>query len=292
MADAVIHGIYSTPIKGCVLQPLRTPAFVSPSSFAGDRKYMIIAWRTDKGIWDFVTQRSFAGKGIARPRLSAVNARATGDDLILEVAADPDTNAGSTRLTTRIHAHGEPFPAMLWDDSQPVIEVSPDASAFFSELLNEPDDIGPFKLVTRCGNREARTRYGIFTNSCADKYPAHVVTVPSLTLLADRCNLSLDETRARFRPNLVLDGDFLPFTEDEWQHIRVGDTTFRVTSLTKRCGFVNIDAAGRNDTAHNLLGTLAKERRAQGHSGAPTFGLHLTAGTSTQLSVGMSVHCS
>jgi hypothetical protein len=253
---------------------------------------MVVAWRQDKGVWDFVTQRSFAGKGIARPRLSAVTAQTDGDDLTLEVATDAGTGAGATRLTTRIHAHAEPFPAMLWDDSQPVIEVSPDASVLFNELLNEPDDIGPFKLVTRCGNHEDRTRYGIFTNSCADKYPVHVVTVPSLRLLADRCGLPLDETRARFRPNLVLEGDFPPFAEDTWQRICVGDTTFRVTGLTKRCGFVNIDATGRNDVTHNLLGTLARERRTQGHSGAPTFGLHLTAETSTQLTIGMNVHCS
>lgn len=308
MANAVISGIYTTPIKGCVMQPHFDTTFVRASSFAEDRRYMIVAWRPDKEIWDFVTQRSFAGKGIARPQLGGIVARVSGNRLFLQryyplsdglkfTSAAP--LLGSADLVTPLLAHApsfveEPFfEAQLWDDIQTVTEVSQEASAFFTSVLTqEDDDIGPFKLVTRAGGTEEMTRYDVFTESCADKYPVHLVTVPSLKLLAERSGLDLNETRARFRPNLVLNGDFEPFAEDTWEVVHIDGKTFRVTGKTKRCGFVNIGLDGETDKQHNLLGELAKERRAQGHGGSPTFGLHLATDENQELRFGQEAHCS
>ncbi len=62
----------------------------------------------------------------------------------------------------------------------------------------------------------------------------------------------------RFRPNVIIDGT-VPFAEDNWSRIRIGDIQFRRTELCDRCSIPMIDPAtlvrGNEPTR-----TLAKHR--------------------------------
>lgn len=63
----------------------------------------------------------------------------------------------------------------------------------------------------------------------------------------------------RFRPNVVIDGD-IPFAEDIWPTVRIGDVDFRTTMVCDRCVMTTIDpvtlAGGKEP-----IRTLARHRR-------------------------------
>ncbi len=75
----------------------------------------------------------------------------------------------------------------------------------------------------------------------------------------------------RFRPNVIVDGD-VPFAEDAWNTVKIGDITFRKTVLCDRCVMTTIDpktlAGGKEP-----IRTLARHRRWDGKT---WFGIRLT----------------
>ena len=40
-------------------------------------------------------------------------------------------------------------------------------------------------------------------------------------------NVDLTVEQTRFRPNIFIDGDFSPFSEDGWSHMKIGEVVFR-----------------------------------------------------------------
>ena len=72
---ATVVEVNETIIKGCMMQPVLKSTHMTSWSFGNDRQFMIVGWREDKQIWDFVTQRSFQNKGIARPQLAQIAVR-------------------------------------------------------------------------------------------------------------------------------------------------------------------------------------------------------------------------
>lgn len=100
--------------------------------------------------------------------------------------------------------------------------------------------------------------------SLADAAPLLLVTQSSMRQLnewfaADDANAGSDIMDiVRFRPNLIIDGD-VPFAEDHWSRVKIGDTEFRRTELCDRCSMPTIDPEtlkrGKEPTR-----TLAKHR--------------------------------
>ena len=76
----------------------------------------------------------------------------------------------------------------------------------------------------------------------ADGYPYLLLSKASLTDL----NTRLDEEgkqevgEDRFRPNIVIEGDFPGFAEDSWTHVKIGDSVFRNVKLCTRCVFITV----------------------------------------------------
>lgn len=62
----------------------------------------------------------------------------------------------------------------------------------------------------------------------------------------------------RFRPNVIIDGD-VPFGEDNWARIKIGDIVFRRTELCGRCSIPTIDPLTL-DRGKEPTRTLAKHR--------------------------------
>ena len=85
----------------------------------------------------------------------------------------------------------------------------------------------------------------------------------------------------RFRPNVVIDGD-VPFAEDDWTTVRVGDVEFRTTERCDRCVMTTIDpvtlAGGKEP-----IRTLARRRRWDGKT---WFGVRLAPCSAGVISVG------
>jgi len=44
----------------------------------------------------------------------------------------------------------------------------------------------------------------------------------------------------RFRPNILIDGDFPGFAEDSWSHVKIGEAVFRNVKLCTRCVFITV----------------------------------------------------
>lgn len=66
----------------------------------------------------------------------------------------------------------------------------------------------------------------------------------------------------RFRPNVVIDGD-VPFAEDDWPTLRIGDVDFRTAETCDRCVMVTIDPETLA-TGKEPMRTLARHRRWDG----------------------------
>jgi uncharacterized protein YcbX len=101
--------------------------------------------------------------------------------------------------------------------------------------------------------------------SLADAAPLLLTSESSLAQL-DRWteNATSPLDMLRFRPNVVIDGDFeAPFAEDSWPSVRLGDVRFRVSGGCDRCVMTTIDpvslARGKEP-----IRTLAKHRKWDG----------------------------
>lgn len=101
--------------------------------------------------------------------------------------------------------------------------------------------------------------------SLADTAPLLLTTTASLTRLndwiADEHGRDAPEmTMRRFRPNVVVEGSTVPFEEDGWRSIRIGDVAYRFAEHCDRCVVTTIDPFS---LAHDKepLRTLARHRR-------------------------------
>jgi len=88
----------------------------------------------------------------------------------------------------------------------------------------------------------------------------------------------------RFRPNVVIDGE-VPFAEDEWRGLRIGDVECRTTMICDRCVMTTIDpvtlAGGKEP-----IRTLARHRR---WDRTTWFGIRLAPTSSGKITVGDTV---
>lgn len=103
----------------------------------------------------------------------------------------------------------------------------------------------------------------------SDGFPLLITTMPSL--LALNAELASPVEMRRFRPNIMIDGDFEPWAEDEWRLIRIGSAVLRIVKPCERCVMVTQDpATGVQTDPHEPLSTLRRLHRAS--NGKITFG--------------------
>jgi len=119
----------------------------------------------------------------------------------------------------------------------------------------------------------------------ADGYPYLMLSQPSLDTLnhalsSSGVDLTVEETR--FRPNILIAGDFPGFAEDKWAHVKIGDTVFRNVKLCTRCSFTTVDPkTGEKNakgeplkTLRSFRSTLDKEEKKV-YGTSPFFGVNL-----------------
>lgn len=133
----------------------------------------------------------------------------------------------------------------------------------------------------RIGDREAQVSF-------ADGYPYLLTTEASLRELEHESGLHLE--MARFRPNLVVDGD-APFDEHGWSSVRIAGVEFEVVSPCSRCVVTTLDPlTGEAQVDNEPMRTLARINRIDSKA---CFGVNLIARASGTLSVGdrVTVEC-
>lgn len=173
---------------------------------------------------------------------------------------------------------------IVWDDEIAAQLCSTEANSWFSEYLQRPCQLLYFG--------EASTREkGLKTDKArklafADGYPLLLISQASLDDLNQRLLADNQKTvsMAQFRPNIVVD-NCLPFAEDGWQYIRIGDMEFKVSKPCERCIFTTVNPEnGIKDAQQQPLSTLKTYRQTS--NGEVLFGQNLIPLTTGRIKQG------
>jgi uncharacterized protein YcbX/ferredoxin-NADP reductase len=161
----------------------------------------------------------------------------------------------------------------VWGDTIAGQVCSAKANSWFSEYLQQECTLlffGEKSFRERKPNTEKARKLAF-----ADGYPLLLISQASLDDLNNKLmkqNLS-PVSMAQFRPNIVVD-DTLPFDEDGWQRIRIGDIDFKVSKPCERCIFTTINPeTGEQNLQVQPLKTLQSYR--QSSQGEVLFGQNL-----------------
>ncbi|MFK5583787.1 MULTISPECIES: MOSC domain-containing protein [unclassified Serinicoccus] len=152
-----------------------------------------------------------------------------------------------------------------------------DVSQWLSDVLGTPvrlvwqEDPGVRRVSGAHGGQEGDVL------SLADAGPLLLTSRTSLARLQEWVGPEPQLSMVRFRPNVVVDGQ-LPFAEDDWATVRLGDVEFRTCEPCDRCVMTTIDpdtlAKGKEPIA-----TLARHRAWDGKTWFGTRLVPLGSGT-------------
>jgi uncharacterized protein YcbX len=229
---------------------------------------------------------------IVDPQGARLNATTHG--LLLTVTATPDASGGLT-----LTAPGRPPLAVAVPKGGPVIPVNVsrlptmvdagDAAAdWFSRVLGEPARLVWQDDPARRPMSDKHGGLGAEPLSLADAGPLLLTTTSSLAQL-DAWIAEAHEPQSmvmqRFRPNVVVDGSAVPFAEDEWRGIHIGDVPYRFAEHCDRCVVTTIDPV---TLAHGKepIRTLARHRK---WAGKTWFGIRIVPLATGKVSVGDEV---
>ena len=229
-------------------------------------------------------------------RWAVVDARgrrlnATTHDRLLSVTATPDGVGGL--MLTRLEQTPLVVPAPVDGREIPVdvsrlatmMDAGDAAADWFSQVLGEPvrlawqDDPARRPIAAAHGGRGAEPL------NLADTAPILLTTAASLAQLdawiaADHEPQPM--TMGRFRPNVVIEGSEVPFAEDSWQTVRIGDVEHRFAELCDRCVVTTIEP-GTLAHGKEPIRTLARHRRWDGKT---WFGVRLVPLTTGTITIG------
>ena len=254
------------PLKSAATRPV-TRARVTPVSLEGDRHWMVVepdgtllSARTEHRLLTVVADTAATDPDLEATPEVALRLQAPGATPV--VLTLPRTERVAVTLH-RHHLHGLP---------------SPEGSAWLSAVLDRPVTLVWCSDPTERTLNPAYARPGEHT-AYADGYPVTVATSASLAQLdtwvrkvaAERGETPTPMTMARFRPNLVVNGDLEPFEEDGWTRVQVGEASFRVVKGVDRCVMTTVDPVTL-ERGPEPIRTLARHRK---RDGATWFAMHL-----------------
>jgi len=161
------------------------------------------------------------------------------------------------------------------------LDAGDEAAAFVSDALGQH-----LRLVWQAAfaDRPSRQNLGGLEGevlSLADAGPLLLTSESSLSRLQEWVGAETHLEMARFRPNVVIDGD-APFDEDAWDRLRLGGIDFRMQQTCDRCVMTTIHpitlAKGKEP-----IRTLAQRRK---WDGAVWFGVWLAPLAQGRIHVG------
>ena len=253
---SVATGLFVYPVKSCAGTALRV-AELGARGIRHDREFMLVDPEDH-----FLTQRQL-------PRMALIHPVRTADTLAL-------TAPGMSRLDLTPRLDGERVHVNVWSDRVAAIDQGPVVADWLSTFLQTPcrlvrqaDD------AVRLVDREFATQ-PTDEVSFADGYPLLLLSEESLTNLNARLDTRLPMNR--FRPNVVVGGAGVPYVEDTWSRISIGDVTFSLVKACARCAITTTDQLTAL-RGHEPLTTLATYRRV---ARGVLFGqnlIHHTGGT-------------
>ena len=231
-------------------------AQVEARGLAGDRRYLLV-----DANGRFITERE-------QPDLVLVNAQLSNQGLELNAPGmDP------LQVATPTDRHGAQA-VRIWRDDTTAHSAGDEASAWFTRYLGVP-----CSLVYQTQNDQRVVQAADGTRdtdlvSFADGYPVLLIGSASLDDLNGR--LDVPVAMGRFRTNIVA-ATSVPFIEDTWRRIRIGEVTFDVVKRCARCVFTTVDPlSGQRDKNGEPLKTLRSYRLDKAARGV-MFGVNMIA---------------
>lgn len=177
----------------------------------------------------------------------------------------------------------ERFAVTVWRDTVDAALAASDAQVWFSEYMGFPCRL---LFMDTAATRPVAPEYGRPGDvvSFADAIPLLLTTEASLGDLNARLSDALP--MARFRPNVVIDGDNA-WEEEHWERLRIGAVEFEVTHPCVRCVVTTIDQrSGQRSGDGEPLKTLASFRKT---ADGVCFGVNILPRGVGQIHVGDSV---
>ncbi|MDN0075901.1 MOSC domain-containing protein [Crenobacter sp. SG2303] len=186
---------------------------------------------------------------------------------------------GRAPIAALTPVYTEPVATTVWRDHFTAQHGDPDVDAYLSDWLGKPCQL------LWLGAKPTRSQKTIAAPlSFADGYPYLLINRVSLDALNEM--LPRPVTERHFRPNLVIDGA-LPWEEDDWQVLKIGDIVFDVAKPCTRCVLTTIDPElGERDPGGEPLKTLIRTRQLPE---GICFGVNLVARSEGILEVGAPV---
>ena len=242
---AKLTHIFRYPIKSSAAQPLESVE-VGPLGLAGDRRWMLI----DQASGKFITGRE---NGIlVQLQIEYSQHAADYSQMRLMWPGGMPVHATATQTRREVQIWGTRVDAAIAENS---------ANQALSAWLGRAVELVFFdadssrQLDQKYARPEDQTAF-------ADGFPVLLCTQSSLNTLNNK--LEAPVPMLRFRPNLVVDGDYPPHVEDSWQQIRIGDAIFDVAKPCVRCVFTTVDPnSGERDPSGEPLNTLKTYRRSE-----------------------------
>lgn len=232
-----VTDIYIYPIKSTKGIALRQ-ALVEEKGLKDDRRYMLV---DPEG--KFITGRT-------HPQLTQVNIEFSKKGLYLSAPKQPSFYIQPEQFSQ------QQLDVEIWDDTLQAQHCNKDCDQWFTDFLGEPCKLVYFSESTsRCvKNKQTQVSF-------ADGYPLLLINQSSV----DHLNTLLETpvTALNFRPNILIKGD-LPFIEDNWARIKIGEVEFEVSKPCSRCNFTNVDPKTGVADIEQPLKTLAQFRFYEG----------------------------
>jgi uncharacterized protein len=246
MPDITVAALLIYPIKSTRGISVESAA-MGPRGFEHDRRFMLV---DTAGV--FLSQRT-------HPQMALLRTAFDGDNLVIEAE-------GGDCLRVPLTPREDPSrrrPVQIWSDSCEGVDVGPEANTFLSNALGSQCSLiyMPDSIRRYVNPKYATTEDDIV--SFADGYPYLIVGDASLDDVNERLTRS-SETAVpmdRFRPNIVLSGS-LPFEEDGWRTVTIGDYEFSVVKPCDRCVTITVDQR-TGVSGHEPLAVLARYRKRE-----------------------------
>jgi hypothetical protein len=148
---------------------------------------------------------------------------------------------------------------VIWEDRLEAHLVDEEISQWFSDVLGIDSRL---VFMSETARRELKPKYAVNneTVSFADGMPYLLISQASLNDL----NVRLDNPvpMDRFRPNIVISGG-VPFQEDDWDTVEIGDARFKITKPCARCVVTTINQQNGQKSKEPLT-TLSTFRNVNG----------------------------
>ncbi|HEY3312623.1 MAG TPA: MOSC N-terminal beta barrel domain-containing protein [Anaerolineales bacterium] len=260
MSQACLTTISIYPVKSMRGQDVDS-ARVERMGLENDRRFMVV---DADGV--FLTQREHARMALIKPVLKPGS---------LNLAAP-----GMDELTFATRRMGKSMLVDIWRSSGVhAIDQGDPAAEWLTAFLGQPARLVRFaddhrRLVDPTYALQPDDHVGF-----ADGFPLLIISQESLEDLNSRMEKPIPMNR--FRPNLVVSG-VLPFAEDTWRRIRIGQVEMALVKPCARCNIPTIDQdTGEAGKEPNT--TLAKYRRV---NGKVMFGVNVIPVSTGRLQLG------